>query len=94
MKPGHEIKTLQSGTLNSVSRSKQERMLSGEAVREQGRWCVVLTCGVPGSHGDTHPHPQIHNIIPSMEHKSGIWKDREKVEYKMWNIICNVDNII
>ena len=33
-------------------------MLSGEA------------CGVPGSHGDTHPHPQTNNITPSMKHKS------------------------
>ena len=53
-----------------------------------------VTCGVPGSHGNTHPHPQTRNITTSMEHRSGIRKDREKAEYKMWNIICNVDNII
>ena len=57
-----------------------------------------MVCGVhvwsPREHGGTHPNPQTHNITPSMEHKSDIQKDREKAEYQMWNIICNVDNII
>ena len=59
MKPDHYLKqrlfAVQDPRLSIMTLS----MLSGEAARWQGRWymCVVFTCGVPGSHGDTHPHP-------------------------------------